>query len=176
MIFSTTILVVIASAFAAIWFLAKKKPWISALLAVLVGISGFVSYTHHKDVMGIPVSMEWKDLGPKFTVVFFRTDMEAERIILWLDGDQLVSLPFIEEAMEKLEEQRESMGSGVPSTFSEKGEGQGDGDGDGDGEGDGQGEGGNGGGDGNNGSSGGGWRYEHQSNGSQVPPGGLPPK
>lgn len=174
MLFSSSIMVVVISAFIAIFTLGKdRRGVLAAVLSVVVAVSGYSSYTNYKEVMGIPVEMEWSDLPDQITVVFFKA--EENRLVLWLEPNQLVSLPYLEEASDALEGERDSMGGGVPSTFGEKG-----GSGEDNGGGDGEGQGGQGnpgdGEDGEEGSGGGGWRYFLKSRGSQAQPGDLPPK
>lgn len=174
MLFSSSIMAVVLSAFIAIFTLARdRRGVLAAILSVVVAVSGYSSYTKHKEVMGIPVEMEWSDLPDQITVVFFKA--EGSRLVLWLEPNHLVSLPYLEQASDALEGERDSMGGGVPSIFGEKG-----GTGEDGGEGDGEGQGGQGspgdGEDGDEGSGGGGWRYLLKSRGSQAQPGDLPPK
>ena len=177
MLFSISVLIVVLSAFLSLFVLsvASKSSGakvVAAVLAVVVSGAGFFSYVTHREVMGRPVEMQWSELPSEITVFFFRIEGE-DNIILWLDPDQLVSLPYDNKAEEALEAEREGMGEGTPATF---GEGEGDG-GEGQ-EGEGEGEGGEGEGDEGEGEGNGprGWRYELKSNGSQVVPGTLPPK
>jgi len=167
--FLISIVVLSICSFVAVAVASRKSQLLAFVAAAIILSSSVVAYSNYKAVLGQPVDMVWSEMPNKFTVVFFRVE-EKERIIMWLLGDQLVSLPYREDAEKGLEEERGTMGEGTPSTFEAKEGGDGDGgDGTGEGEGNGQGEQGAGGGVE-------GWGYELQSRGGQVIPGTLPPK
>lgn len=176
MSFLISILVLTLCSFLAVGLSARKSPIFAVVAAVLVSMSGINSYVSYKDALGVPMVVSWRELPQTLTVVFFRVNGE-ESITLWLEPDRLVVVPYEEDAEEALEGERESMGSGNPSTFSKEGSGSGEaGDGgsdedsgeSGNGEGEGEGEQGAG--------AGAGWPYELESRGGQVIPGDLPPK
>jgi hypothetical protein len=171
MSFIISLIILTVCAFLATATSAKSSPVVAFAAAVAIATAGIASYSSYKEVLGRPVAMTWEEMPEEFTVIFFRIVGE-DAIILWLDGDQLVSLPYNKDAKDSFEGERESMGSGIPSTFKgtesgeegEEGEGEG-GAGEGYEEGD---------GDGEDGSVG--WEYELKSRGGQVFPGDLPPK
>ncbi|MBT5188184.1 MAG: hypothetical protein HOM01_15355 [Kordiimonadaceae bacterium] len=166
--FLISIVVLSICSFIAVAVASRKSHLLAFIAAIAILFSSMSAYSNYKAALGQPVEMTWSEMPSKFTVVFFRIEGK-NRIILWLIGDQLVALPYLEDAEEGLEGERLTMGGGTPSTFETKGEG-GEGDGDG-GEGDGEGDGGDGAGSGVEG-----WGYELQSRGGQVIPGTLPPK
>jgi len=175
MTFGISILLVIISCFVCLMAVARHQRLLALGLAVVVSVCGYNAYTSHKQALGAPVKMTWEEMPSKFTVNFFKI-IGKRAIVLWLNPDQLVILPYISEAEDALEGERESMGNGQPSTFAE-GEGspggrEGEG-GEGDGDGSGNGES----GEGESGESGqGGWNYELKGRGNNAIPGGLPPK
>ena len=169
--FLISIVILSTCAFLAVAVASRKSHLLASVAAIAILLSSVMAYSNYKAVLGQPVEMVWSEMPSKFTVVFFRVE-EKDRIIMWLIGDQLVSLPYQEDAEKGLEEERGTMGEGTPSTFEAKEAGDGDG---GDGEGEGEGEG-SGDGEEGEGSGVGGWGYELQSRGGQVIPGTLPPK
>ena len=172
--FLFSLVVLVLAAFARI-VLPHRRAFVSALAATIVSLAGLNAYDTYTEVVGVPVEMTWEQMPDEFVVNFFRVEGEAS-IILWLQPDQLVVLPWVEEAEEALEGERGSMAEGNSSKFSKGGVEGGDGE---QGEGDGEGSGQDGNGDGSEEgqeSGGGGWQYNVQSRGAYVPSDSLPAK
>ncbi len=173
MLFTISILILTASAFVAVGLSARKAPMFAAAAALLVAVAGIQSYSSYKELLGVPVSISWSEAPEVMTVIFFRID-GTESITLWIEPNRLVVLPYNEMAEGALEGERETMGSGLPSTFRKSGKGGGNSQGEGGSEGDGDGDG--GGEDDDEGGESSGWPYELKSRGGQALPGTLPPK
>jgi hypothetical protein len=165
MTFLISIIVLSVSAFISVAFASRNSKLLATIAAIAILASSVGAYDNYKEVLGQPIYMTWEEMPQKFTVIFFRIE-ETSSIVLWLQGDQLVILPYDPDAEGGLEGERDTMGEGTPSTFEKDGEGTGDGDGEGEGEGQ----------DGDANGDGGGWGYQLKSRGGHALPGDLPPK
>lgn len=152
----------------------RNRSFLLAVFVPMIALCGSFIYFSYTAVLGYPAQMQWRELPPKITVIYFRVTGKRS-ITLWMldrGTTRLVELPYYKPAEDGLEAERGTMGRGTPVTFAKdgkpgkKGQGQGEGQGRQPGEGvDGVGQRGVG-----------GWKYRVQSRGEPIPGGALPPK